>query len=271
MGTSLPQELTDKIIDEVAKDSVPRTTALQACSLVSRAWLGRSHKHLFSKVEFDHGRLHDWCSTVRPGENGPSRYVTRLHYRADYLGAYPESLVNDYGYMSYFTNVQTLHLSGVGLHRTEYVFSLMQLRSTVRFLELASCKMNINDLVTFLRPFTNLESLSLWGIYISHDKKLEKRGRLPTLKGQLDLNLTLCAGIRSFLHELSLLPLAFRDITLRDNLWLPGEVDQLLTASRKTLAMIRIINSESPLHRTESVTHYLQLKFGFQATAILST
>jgi hypothetical protein len=161
MGITLLQELTDKIIDEVANDPVPRKATLRASSLVWRAWVHRSHKHLFSEVEFDDGKFRDWCLTARPGEDGPSRYVTRLHYLADRDDAYPQSLVNDDVYLSYFTNVQPLHLSGAGLHRVEYVFSFMRLRSTIRFIELENCRMHINDLVIFLRPFANLESLSL--------------------------------------------------------------------------------------------------------------
>ncbi|KAF9644792.1 hypothetical protein BDM02DRAFT_848802 [Thelephora ganbajun] len=117
----------------------------------------------------------------------------------------------------------------------------MRLRSTVRFLEFKDCWMNINDLVTFIRPFTNLKSLSFWGLYVAHDKKLEKRGRLPVLKGQLDPDFAPRADW-SFLHELSLLPLAFRDITLRNHTGLRREVNRLLTASRKTLVMIRVVN-----------------------------
>lgn len=254
MNVCLPQELTDKIIDEVAEGLVPRTATLRACSLVSRTWVYRSQKHLFSKVEFDDRRFHDWCSTVRPGEDGPSRYITRLHYRADYSNAYPEPLVNDGRYMTYFTNVQTLHLSRVCLHRIEYVFSFMRLRSTVRFLEFQDCRMNINDLVTFLRPFTNLEGLSLWGLHVPHPEELEKQAKPLTLKGELDLDLSPSTATGSFLHELTLLPLAFRDITLRDHLGLAEEVNQLLMASRKTLAMIRVLFSESPLHQLRCMT-----------------
>ena len=255
MGVSLPQELTDKIIDEVAKDSVLKTATLQASSLVSRAWVHRSHKHLFSNVEFDDGRFHDWCSSVRPGEDGPSRHVSCIHYRADYCDAYPHSLVDDGRYLSYFTNVQTLHLSGVGLHLVEYVFGFMRLRSTIRSIELDNCRMNINDLVAFLRPFTNLENLSLWAPYAREDTKLEERGRLPTLKGQLDLDLFPRTGTWSLMRELSLLPLAFCDITLRDRAGLLGTVNELLMASRRTLTMIRVLDRKSPFRRVEYVIY----------------
>jgi len=250
MDASLPQELTDKIIDEVAKypDPSSRWGALKASSLVSRAWVSRSQKYLFPTIKFDNGRFRDWSAMVRPGENGPSSYVTRLHYRVDYYNAYPESLVNHRVYLSYFTNVQTLHLLGVGLNRTEYVSGFMQLRSTIRSLELKNCCMNVNDLVTFLRPFTDLESLSLWNPYVRNDAKLDKRRELPTLKGQLDLCIGPHVG-NSFLCELSRLPLALSKITLENKTGVKEGVDRLLSASRKTLAVI-ILEGKSFVHRS---------------------
>jgi len=246
MGVPLPQELADKIIDEVAKDPVLRTLiiSLRACSLVSRAWVHRSQKHLFSKVVFEGTNFDYWCSDVRPGKDGPSRHVTHLHCDAGYPDVYPDVFVDHGEYFSYFTNLRTLHLSGAGLHQVEYVFTFMRLRSTVRSLALEKCKMDINDLVTFLRPFTNLESLSIWDPLVPHTKKLEKRVRLPTLGGKLDLKLVPHPGVSSFLRELLLLPLAFCDIALRDHIGLAGEVNQLVTASRKTLTTLRFLSCE---------------------------
>ena len=136
MSVSLPQELTDKIIDEVAKDPVLGTATLQASSLVSRAWVHRSYKHLFSEVEFDDCKFRNWCLAVRPGEDGPSRHITRLNYYTDSTAAHPQCIVDNAGYLSYFTNVQTLQLSEALLYDIEFVLSFMRLRSTVRFVEL---------------------------------------------------------------------------------------------------------------------------------------
>ena len=54
MTVSLPQEITDKIIDTVAKDQALQVPTLRTCSLVSRTWVYRSQKHLFSNIEL-HG------------------------------------------------------------------------------------------------------------------------------------------------------------------------------------------------------------------------
>lgn len=245
MEVSLPQELTDKIIDEVARDPVLRTATLQASSLVSRAWVHRSQKYLLSEVKFDEGRFYDWCLTVRPGEDGPSRHVTCLHYRADDYSSYPTSLVEGDIYLSSFTNVQTLHLSNAGLEHVEYAFSLMRLRSTIHSIVLRNCRMNINELVIFLRPFTNLENLSLRLPYTQQDPELEKQGRIPTLKGRLDFEPDPETGEWPLMHGLSLLPLAFYDIVFRNFRSFSGGAQELLMASRKTLTVIRIPTRKS--------------------------
>ena len=255
MGVTLPQELIDEIIDEVAKDPKLRTANLKASSLVSHAWVDRSHKHLFSRKEFGHGEFRDWCSTVRPGEDGPSRHVTRLRYRDEYWDEGTCPFAANSEHIAYFTNVQRLRLIDAGLFSEEYVLAFTPLRSTLRILELEDCQMNINDLLAFLRPFTNLERLSLFGCYDLHDEKLKKRRRLPTLKGRLDLDLAKYGKSRSLLHELSLLPLAFSDIVLHKDTMLEGVVNQVLVASRKTLKVIRVTNCKSPLHRISMISN----------------
>ena len=58
----------------------------------------RSRKHLFPMMEFkfNNGRFHDWCTTVRPGEDGPSSHITRFYYRVDYYSVYVKRDVQDF-------------------------------------------------------------------------------------------------------------------------------------------------------------------------------
>ena len=82
---NLPQELTDKIIDEVwdADDHVSHTTTKTA-SLISRAWVDRSQSHLFHTIRFyttDH-QFECWYNAVTPGPNGVSRHVQSLTIQA---------------------------------------------------------------------------------------------------------------------------------------------------------------------------------------------
>ena len=113
--------------------------------------------------------------------------------------------------------------------------------------------MDINDLVTFLRPFTDLENLSLWNPYVPKDAKLKKAGELPTLKGQLDLYIGPHAG-SAFLREFSLLPLAFSKVSFGHQTWLGDARDtRLLLACRETLTTVRL-NGKSFLHASRSTS-----------------
>lgn len=95
-----------------------------------------------------------------------------------------------------------------------------------------------------------------------------RNSRNPTLKGELDLDLSLFRGARSFIRELSLLPSAFCDITLRDRGDLSEvEIDELLMASRKTLNVVRVLNRKSPFRRVEYF-HDFQPRSLFQAKDI---
>ena len=235
---SLPQELKDEIIDEVARSPTP-VSHLRACALVSRAWVDRSQKHLLSSVSFDDGGFHEWCSAVRPGKDGPSRHVVCLRY-SNLPGKYPASLANDNGYISYFTSVETLRLSDVGLHQTEYISKFAQLRYTVRSLELDFCSTDTNNLITFLRPFANIERLSLGYPRFTGSANPAIREELPSLKGHLVLDLSWFQDPSSFLREFSLLPSAFRRITVVDRTNLNGGLNHLLAACRRTLAMVEV-------------------------------
>ena len=79
MIVELPQEIIDKIIDEIARDGSLCTRQildLQASSVGSSALHHRSRKHLFREISFSDRGFLNWCTNVRPGEDGPSRHVT---------------------------------------------------------------------------------------------------------------------------------------------------------------------------------------------------
>jgi hypothetical protein len=160
---------------------------------------------------------------------------------------YPQSLIDHNEYISYFANVETLQLVDVGLANPEYASTLIQLKSTVRFLEFDFCSMNVGNLVTFLRPFTGLEGLSFCYPGFRNPTKLETQGELPALKGQLVLDFSPFQDTSPFLREFSLLPLAFSSITLVDRANLNGGLDYLLNTCRETLAAIRVEKSTPPL------------------------
>jgi hypothetical protein len=139
---------------------------------------------------------------------------------------------SDDPHMSSFTNLQTLCLHDAALYRTAHL-SIMQLRSTVRTLELENCYMDINDFVSFLRPFTNLACVSLLDPSIQGDKTLKEpvEHAFPILEGTLDLEISPDVQTLSFFRGLSFLPLAVPAITMRDY------VHQVAKLNRKLVAL----------------------------------
>ena len=83
---SLPQELVDKIIDEIwiSADDPPSNEVIKAISLISRSWVDRSQRYLFRHITFSVvGRQFErWCNAVAPGPNGVSRHVQSLTIQA---------------------------------------------------------------------------------------------------------------------------------------------------------------------------------------------
>lgn len=100
--SSLPQELIDKIIDELAEvywdvyrvqhpeDRVVACEALHACSLVSRNWVGRSRTHLFKRVKIRVGALRDSGRSSVPSKS-LMPYIAKLwiHLRSKHYRLFP--------------------------------------------------------------------------------------------------------------------------------------------------------------------------------------
>ena len=92
--SSLPQELIDKIIDEVSQHG--STHDLRAWCLVQKRWVERSGSHLFKEVSLcnmNHARsrvtvippgaanrFQGWVKAIPPGRDGPCHHVRSLIY-----------------------------------------------------------------------------------------------------------------------------------------------------------------------------------------------
>jgi len=260
VGASLPQEIADIIVDEVAEEPEPvlRVSTLRACSLISHTWVYRSQGHLFSKVEFNETGFRKWCASIRPGNVGPSQHVTNLRFNQDFGDSYLGDLVLADSHMSSFTNVRVLHVTNVSLQHEEIRSVLGNLGSTVSQLSLERCSMDIHHLTSFLHPFTSLEDLSLLDPHVLLGPKPEHPPKPLTAKGEinLELRIDMVHSGRSFVHELALLPVAVRTITLLEcdpPMLVPWnytvsprtEINQLLAGSRETLTHFRVLAGKS--------------------------
>src|SRR5579872_2016655 len=91
MAAELPQEIIDRIIDEIALDPSSDTQGqardMKALSFVSSKWQYRSRTHLFRELAITTDTFPSWCRDVRPGDDGPSRFVTYIRYKPSLLEA----------------------------------------------------------------------------------------------------------------------------------------------------------------------------------------
>ncbi|KAJ7176676.1 hypothetical protein C8R46DRAFT_42421 [Mycena filopes] len=62
----LPQEIVEEIIDRIADVDDYRSPSVQACSLVSRAWLSRTRLHLFATCTLLPGNITSFCDLLLP-------------------------------------------------------------------------------------------------------------------------------------------------------------------------------------------------------------
>lgn len=252
MVPELPQEIIDKIIDDIALDPCTETRhaarTMKKLSLVSSKWVHRSRTHLFRTVEFTSDNFSTWCKNVRPGSDGPSRSVAQIRYKAAWVEMERrigplEGLARSPSHMSAFTNLQTLHFVEISLQHASYSTYFGGLGTVVRELWLEDCQMDINQFVSFIRPFKNLEYLRLIRPQCTGEDKLQypDMAEPPLLKGTLEFHQPERdnpENAASFVHELSLLPSNFSTIVFRGRLDIVAATNKLLANSRSALTKL---------------------------------
>ena len=180
-----PQELIDDIIDQCAEDK--RT--LIACSLTSRAWVGRTRKHLVSQLTLNDKTLPVWCGTdvtpttssYPPVSSSPlsyrlSPYFISLHLLPKHYLTSPDvfsikKLLLAKFHLSAFINLKSLALTCVPpleFDDTSLKACFGFLAETVSKLRLSACQLDEKRLFAILRLFTRLESLEFMRITWDH-------------------------------------------------------------------------------------------------------
>ena len=98
---TLPQELVDRIIDELAHLKCHQ--AIAQYSLISRAWVTRTQWHHFEQIDFESlEELERWRRNIEPDPAGVSRHVRELVF------AYITSLEAFEAHIRAFTRVEDL-------------------------------------------------------------------------------------------------------------------------------------------------------------------
>ena len=287
MVAELPQEIVDKIIDEIALDLCgdvreSRVRDMKMFSLVSPEWLHRSRMHLFHTMEITSDSFPRWCETVRPGVEGPSRHIAYIRYKPSWpeverkIGPL-EGLAHCPSHMSGFINLQTLHFVTISLEHAGYMTCFGGLTLVVRELWLEDCQMDINQFVSFIRPFTKLERLRLMRPQCLEESKLRDSVLMerPPLRGILEFHQPRRAAskdIVSFIYELSRVPSYLDTIVFRERLDSPKAANELLAASRRTLTKLTFgHNSEPDFPCQNHDCQFTAPRYHFQLSPMAST
>ena len=102
---TLPQELVDKIIDELACFEYYRNMAQY--SLISRIWVTRTQRHCFKQIDLEGmEKLEKWQRNIEPDSAGVSRHVRELTL------AHITSLEGFEAHIRAFTCVELLQIIG---------------------------------------------------------------------------------------------------------------------------------------------------------------
>jgi hypothetical protein len=238
-----PQELIDEIIDRCSRDK--RT--LITCSLISRVWVYRTRKHLFSTLILTDKTLPIWCDivvipptvTVSASQlisNGPPSYpshqlssnVTSLQLvhkesLTSQFYLYPDELILAKSHLSAFTHVVSLTFTAVSFLAFEDASleaCFGSLAKTVQELKLSRCSVGEESLFALVRLFTRLESFQVNGNEWRYTSSAagtrgSERGR-PTLRGSLEAS-NITAENDGLLESLATMETEYHTITLGFN------------------------------------------------------
>jgi len=166
--SGLPQELIDRIIDQV-DDRI----SLRACSLVSSRWSPRSRKHLFAQVELASiNDLRRWCARIRPGPSGLSSLVEHLTLSESHPPStspspswlHPSILTNAAPHFQSFSALRALEVRRwcMTTDRTSLVIhSLGSSIKNVTRLTLGDVTVHPSTLTMFIGHFPHLDNLSI--------------------------------------------------------------------------------------------------------------
>ena len=193
---------------------------LLTCSLVTKAWLARSRRHLFNKITLNGDRAKKWCSTFRPGQNGVSNLVRTLRLQQTPQG-HPwldtKSLDAISDHFSSFQYVENLSFTGVDLSSFEpgsLARNFLHHGPSLRSLDLFSASANYSALSTFLQLFPNLKVLYIHDPTLCDDNPpLSISRTAPIFHGSLKLSLFNSVS-SPFISHLAGLDLRFSSIFL---------------------------------------------------------
>ncbi|KAF9779557.1 hypothetical protein BJ322DRAFT_1024426 [Thelephora terrestris] len=170
-SSPLPQELVDKIIDELGEDywdpdykkhSDDRIDvaceALHACTLVSKNWAGRARTHLFKAYKIE---AHNFRSLIIPPET-VRPYVTELEIkprnRMYRLSASPDLFTPFYACPIAHLKITSAALANAPVHLVEFITAIS---ATLQTVTLEQCPVSLRLVHDIILAHANLKRLGL--------------------------------------------------------------------------------------------------------------
>ena len=247
----LPAEMLDHIVDHLQDTE----DALKSCCLVSKSWIPRTRKHLFTEAIFPTAEdLQMWKETFPDPLTSPACYTKRLFVGCSQVVTAADADAG--GWITGFSHVEHLGLQDHTLFANgSSTLSLFRGFSPIKSLDVISTDLPPPRVFNLILSFPLLENLTVFtshGISADDDGSNElstvtQPSNTPTFTGSLELLLG-AGGMKPFVHWLLSLPggIHFRKLTLT---WLQEEdlslVEALVEACSHTLESLDISDSRS--------------------------
>ena len=194
MSSPFPPETFDLIVD-----FLDDLDALEACCLVSKSWIHRTRKYLFSHVEFMESDSERWQKIFPDPSNSPAHYTRSLSICADEIFTLVDTGAGDW--IRAFSGVIRLELgffhSNISLAPLHGLFpTLKSLRVSYRFSRSSS------EMFGLVCSFPLLEDLSLYSPNDDNEDEWDIPSTSPRLTGSLDLTMlnTIGPAVRRLLE-----------------------------------------------------------------------
>ena len=190
----LPEELLDDIVD-LLHDS---GDALKSCSLVSKSWIPRARKHLFTDIKFTSPEhLQSWKSTFSDPSTSPACYTKAL------LLKYPPCVATtdgeEVGWISTFTRVAHFQVDAFDLDIDWSGFNLTPFHGfspAMRSLRLIFYAIPSSQVFDLIYSFPLLEDLAVTSLDrwmgsndVLDDQTAVQPSISPSFTGSLELDL----------------------------------------------------------------------------------
>ena len=160
---SLPQEIIDEIIDDLAFDFA----TLKSASLVQKSWTPQSHRRLFHYVPFySLNRLERWSLSISPDPDGIASYTRTILFSYDTRRPWiePANLDRFLDHFRSFTRVERLVISGLETDKFDAASTVHyfgHFAATVKSLDLGTAIGTPASLFSFICAFPLVDDLAI--------------------------------------------------------------------------------------------------------------